>query len=296
MCRAEMALSPVTEESPNYEEALQQRDSLSGAPSYSTDSSESISDESNGRHQSDACDSMTDEQSDKYLSDSFETFAGESSREQKSDSYSSITSDSPRSYGSESLESLSSGLDARQSYSSEKSSIQSTSVEDEHKENDQGVHQESSGSEHKALQSYCSLKIQHLSQPPKRHRPKNRQQPALPSGAEIAQQSSPVPRELMNRLELQRIKESINQVISTEIHDPASCPDCCNKQAELAKCHFIRMKKSKLESDLLHKKMEEYAYSKDLVTCIGEILQSLPKPSEERSVIWQRLHNSVTKT
>ncbi|XP_044124635.1 uncharacterized protein C8orf48 homolog isoform X1 [Bufo gargarizans] len=297
-------------------------DPLSGASGYSGESFESSTDGSDGRYTSDAFDSITNENTEKYPSESFESCAGETSRLQRHDS---LTDDSGRDYESESFESLSSEIDVHQTYSSENSYIESASAEDDHKESDQGkgliekwiktlvdgtlqpnnsfrhplktvASKESTTSESKALQSYCSLKIEHLHQLPKSHRQRRGQPPTHPTKTKDTQPSFPVPRALMNRLELQRTKEAVNQVMKAEMHDPAACPNCCNKKAELAQYQFIRMKKTKLEADLLHKKLEECMYSKDLVTCIGEIHQSLPKPSEEQTTIWQRLYMSAMKT
>ncbi|KAG8553789.1 hypothetical protein GDO81_003544 [Engystomops pustulosus] len=316
-----MALSPVSEESPNYEEVLQKSDSLSCGFRYSGDSFESSIGESNGRYKSDASDFIT--KSEKYLSDSFESFEGESSPQQRSDSFQSLTGDSSRNYESDSFESLSVESGVHRSDSSESSSIETVSIEDDHKDNHQGTgligkliktlvdgnlrpnnsfqhrlksdaHQECSGSDNKAVNSYCSIKIEHLRQSAKRQR--KRHPLTRPGAAANTHEPCPVPRELMNRLQLQRIKETIDQVIKADMHDPTTCPDCSSKQAELAQCRFIRMKKNKLEADLLHKKMEEHMYSKDLVTSIGEIFQSLPKLSEEQNAIWERLYNSVKKT
>ncbi|XP_044124636.1 uncharacterized protein C8orf48 homolog isoform X2 [Bufo gargarizans] len=268
-------------------------DPLSGASGYSGESFESSTDGSDGRYTSDAFDSITNENTEKYPSESFESCAGETSRLQRHDS---LTDDSGRDYESESFESLSSEIDVHQTYSSENSYIESASAEDDHKESDQVASKESTTSESKALQSYCSLKIEHLHQLPKSHRQRRGQPPTHPTKTKDTQPSFPVPRALMNRLELQRTKEAVNQVMKAEMHDPAACPNCCNKKAELAQYQFIRMKKTKLEADLLHKKLEECMYSKDLVTCIGEIHQSLPKPSEEQTTIWQRLYMSAMKT
>ncbi|XP_069603304.1 uncharacterized protein C8orf48 homolog [Ranitomeya imitator] len=321
-----MALSPVSEESPNNDEVLHRSDSLSAASQYSEDTFESISDKSNERFISDAFDSVIDEHSEKYRSDSFEASVSQSSRQKRSDSFSpNINDSSSRNYESESFESFSSELDAHHTYSSEKSYVESASVEDDRMEDDRGkgliekwmktlldenlqpnnsfhqqhktaAHKQSPGNRTRALQSFCTLKIKHLRQPPKNHRPKKDQLLTHPRKAISIHQSCPVPHEIMSRLELQRMTEAINQVIRTEMHDPAACPDCCKKQAELAKCHFIRLKTTKLEADLLHKKLEEDKCSKDSVTFIGELLQTLPKPSEDRAVIWQRLSTSVIKT
>ncbi|KAG9478521.1 hypothetical protein GDO78_013525 [Eleutherodactylus coqui] len=320
-----MALSPVSEESSNYEEVLHKSNSLSSASNYSGDSFESSTDKSHGRYDRDSFDSVTNENIENDQSDSFESFAGESSRRQRTDSFCSISNDSGRSYEGDSFESLPSELDVHRTYSSKSSYVESVPVDGDHKENEQGkvliekwiktlvdgnlwpnhlfqhplktgAHKESTGRESKALKSYCALKIDHLRQPSNRHRQNKDQPPKHPGKVISIHQACPVPRELMNRLELQCIKETVSQVIRTEMHDPATCPDCLDKQAELAQCQFIRMKKTKLEADLLQKKMEEHSHSKDLVTCIGEMLQSLPKPSEERTAIWQRLNVSVTKT
>ncbi|XP_040179888.1 uncharacterized protein C8orf48 homolog [Rana temporaria] len=97
----------------------------------------------------------------------------------------------------------------------------------------------------------------------------------------------------MNRLQMQNINETMKQVIRAKMHDPASCPDCIHKQAELAQSQFVRMRSTKLEADLIKMKLEEYPYKKDLMTCIGEIHQTLPKPSDGPSAIWQRLCTSV---
>ncbi|XP_075690449.1 uncharacterized protein C8orf48 homolog isoform X4 [Rhinoderma darwinii] len=293
--RVVMALSPVSEESPHFEEVLQRSGSLSGAASYSGESFESSTEESSGKSENDSLDYITDEHTEEYHSDSFESFADDSSRQQRSDNFSLITNGSSRNYESDSFETFSSDLDVHQTHSPENSYIESVSVEDDHSKKDQVAHRESSGSASKALQSYCYLKIQHLRHPLKNHRQKKSHLLTHPSSVISKHQSCPVPHELMNRLELQRTKETINQVIKTEMHDPASCPECCNKQAELAQCQFIRMKKTKLEADLLQTKMEDYKYSKDLVTRIGEIHQSLPKSSDERTAIWQRLYTNVMK-
>lgn len=46
------------------------------------------------------------------------------------------------------------------------------------------------------------------------------------------------------------------------MHDPACCPDCIHKQAELAQSQFVRMRSTKLEADLIKMKLEEYPYKK----------------------------------
>ncbi|XP_075690447.1 uncharacterized protein C8orf48 homolog isoform X2 [Rhinoderma darwinii] len=135
-----MALSPVSEESPHFEEVLQRSGSLSGAASYSGESFESSTEESSGKSENDSLDYITDEHTEEYHSDSFESFADDSSRQQRSDNFSLITNGSSRNYESDSFETFSSDLDVHQTHSPENSYIESVSVEDDHSKKDQEDH------------------------------------------------------------------------------------------------------------------------------------------------------------
>ncbi|XP_075690448.1 uncharacterized protein C8orf48 homolog isoform X3 [Rhinoderma darwinii] len=135
--RVVMALSPVSEESPHFEEVLQRSGSLSGAASYSGESFESSTEESSGKSENDSLDYITDEHTEEYHSDSFESFADDSSRQQRSDNFSLITNGSSRNYESDSFETFSSDLDVHQTHSPENSYIESVSVEDDHSKKDQ---------------------------------------------------------------------------------------------------------------------------------------------------------------
>ncbi|XP_062496058.1 uncharacterized protein C8orf48 homolog isoform X1 [Pezoporus occidentalis] len=98
-----------------------------------------------------------------------------------------------------------------------------------------------------------------------------------------------VPDGLMNRIRLKNIGETVKQVTETRIHDPSVCPDCQEKEAELAKITFCRRKKVLMESALIQEKLEEQIYLRDTFTLLGEALRSLPKPSEDPRNLRQRL-------
>ncbi|XP_025065600.1 uncharacterized protein C8orf48 homolog isoform X3 [Alligator sinensis] len=98
-----------------------------------------------------------------------------------------------------------------------------------------------------------------------------------------------VPDQLVNRIHLKNIRETVKQVTETKVHQTSQCPDCQKKKAELAKVTFLRQRKTLMEGCLLQEKLEEQIYTKDLLTLIGEIHKSLPKLSEDPKNIWQKL-------
>ncbi|KFQ21081.1 Uncharacterized protein C8orf48, partial [Merops nubicus] len=96
----------------------------------------------------------------------------------------------------------------------------------------------------------------------------------------------PVPHQLMSRLLLKNIRETVQQVIETQIHECSACPDCQEKEAELARIAFLRQKKMLMESALIQEKLEEQIYSTDVLTLLGETLRTFPKPSEDPRSLW----------
>ncbi|OWK57207.1 Uncharacterized protein C8orf48 [Lonchura striata] len=85
------------------------------------------------------------------------------------------------------------------------------------------------------------------------------------------------------------------QVTEAEIHETSTCPDCLQKEAELAKVAFLRRKKTLLEGALIQEKLEEKFYSRDMLTLLGEALRNFPKPSEDPRDLWQRLKGQEWK-
>ncbi|KAM4696572.1 uncharacterized protein C8orf48 homolog [Rhinophrynus dorsalis] len=140
------------------------------------------------------------------------------------------------------------------------------------------------------------MKIKHLHDPPKAHKQKEPHRATHSPNQMAGDHSRLVPLQLFSRLRLDNVKETMKQVTETEMHQPSKCPDCCTKQAELAKWQFLKRKRTQLETSLLQERMEQHMHSKDLVSCIGEIHQSLPRLSDESSIIWQRLYACGKKT
>ncbi|XP_077642702.1 uncharacterized protein C8orf48 homolog [Lonchura striata] len=107
--------------------------------------------------------------------------------------------------------------------------------------------------------------------------------------------SCAVPAQLMNRILLENTREAVKQVTEAEIHETSTCPDCLQKEAELAKVAFLRRKKTLLEGALIQEKLEEKFYSRDMLTLLGEALRNFPKPSEDPRDLWQRLKGQEWK-
>ncbi|KAM9373766.1 uncharacterized protein C8orf48 homolog [Phaethornis superciliosus] len=153
---------------------------------------------------------------------------------------------------------------------------------------------ELSGRELDALQSFCTVKIRKMHQQLILEQGNGGQPRKLQHGS-MAEKPQPsdlnctVPDQLMNRLHLKNIRETLKQVAEGQIHDSSVCPDCQEKRAELAKISFLRRKKFLLESVLTQQKLEEQMYSRDVLTRLGEALRSFPKPSEDPRSLWQRL-------
>ncbi|XP_068105733.1 uncharacterized protein C8orf48 homolog isoform X2 [Hyperolius riggenbachi] len=268
----------------NQEELLEHNKSVNSAASYTSGSFESITDEPSWNYESDSFESVTDESAPDYENDSFESFSSHVDFHHSSDpETSSITSEAFEDIS----ESNKSGRDLIEKWVAVlERKLQSPNS---YKRHPNSAHCEPTANENPNLQSYCTKKIQHLHQRSTRKQKKQHPAPPLRRSAE-KHPSCHIPNQLINRLQLQNFKHTMEQVIHAEMHDPNSCPDCSLKQAEFAQSRFVRMRKTKLEASLLQIKLEEYTYSKDLLTCIGEIHQSLPNPSDVCPDIWQRLY------
>ncbi|XP_069749063.1 uncharacterized protein C8orf48 homolog isoform X2 [Narcine bancroftii] len=85
----------------------------------------------------------------------------------------------------------------------------------------------------------------------------------------------------------------INQVNQTKIHQPSRCAACSKKISELAEHNFLRMKTIQLEEASMQEKIDEHIYTKDGLTLIGEIHNSLPKYSDTASLMWKTLFDKI---
>ncbi|XP_028922942.1 uncharacterized protein C8orf48 homolog [Ornithorhynchus anatinus] len=141
-----------------------------------------------------------------------------------------------------------------------------------------------------ALQSFCSLKISQIQcQEPHSRGPKN---PAISFDSRKAvteQLNHDIPDQLVRRLHLKNILETVQQVAAVQLHQPSQCPDCNNQRAQMGQMTFLRRKKTLLESVLLREKMEEQLYTKDVITRLGEVHQSLPRLGAGPRWVWTEL-------
>ncbi|XP_054244843.1 uncharacterized protein C8orf48 homolog [Indicator indicator] len=145
-----------------------------------------------------------------------------------------------------------------------------------------------------ALRAFCTLKISNMCQQLSSEQAESGKVRKLQHGltAKKPQTSGSnliVPDQLMNRIHLENIRETVKQVTEAEIHRSSVCPACQKKEAELAKVAFLRRKKVLMESALIQDKLEEQIYCRDVITLLGEALRNLPKPSEDPKDLWQRL-------
>ncbi|XP_066415905.1 uncharacterized protein C8orf48 homolog [Molothrus aeneus] len=143
----------------------------------------------------------------------------------------------------------------------------------------------------RALSRFCSSRISSMQQAQKG----SRLHWGGPARQTETAESCAVPAQLMNRILLENTREAVKQVTEAEIHEVSTCPDCQQKEAELAKVAFLRQKKTLLEGALIQEKLEEQFYSRDMLTLLGEALRSFPKPSEDPRDLWQRLKGQEWK-
>ncbi|XP_018415573.1 PREDICTED: uncharacterized protein C8orf48 homolog [Nanorana parkeri] len=284
--RAPMDQPPFSQGSPDYEASLAQSISGSSAANYSNDSFESSTDEPIWNYESDSFES--DEPDPSYESATFESFSQVNSHEVSFSETTSITSEAVEvsdrnDTENDFIEKWITKLAKRKLQSANSSRPQLSSV----------AQPNYAETENSSLMSYCSMKIRHLHQQPTITQEKKQHPGQQDRSPAERHPSCCIPSMIINRLQMQSFKETMKQVIQSEMHDPSLCPDCIQKQAELAQSHFVRMRKTKLQADLMNLKLEEYTYKNDLLTYIGEIHQSLPKPSDGCSAIWQRLYTSV---
>lgn len=149
-----------------------------------------------------------------------------------------------------------------------------------------------------ALRSFCTVKIRRMhqgliSKQASGVRSRKLQHGFTSKKSETSDLNCTVPGQLMNRIRLKNIRETVRQVTEAQVHQSSQCPDCKKKAAELAEITFLRQKKALVERALLQEKLEEQIYSRDALTLIGETLRSFPELSEDPRNLWQRLKDKV---
>lgn len=101
--------------------------------------------------------------------------------------------------------------------------------------------------------------------------------------------STPVSLELMNRLKTENLLQLSKNSTTTEMHDPKKCEACKKQEAKLAEYEFLKRHKTRIESALLDRKIDDVLWTRDTVMMIGDIARTLPKPSEDPEIIWRKL-------
>ncbi|XP_042336405.1 uncharacterized protein C8orf48 homolog isoform X2 [Sceloporus undulatus] len=151
-----------------------------------------------------------------------------------------------------------------------------------------------------ALRSFCATKINRICHPPtlapkKRNKHHDQRHGRTSEKPLMSDVNCFALDQLVNRLHLRNIKETMKQLAEMEIHQPSRCPHCTKKKAELAKSAFLRRRKALMEGALLQEKLEEQMYTRDPLTLIGEIHQTLPKLSEDPRNVWQELNKRAVQ-
>ncbi|XP_043829832.1 uncharacterized protein C8orf48-like [Dromiciops gliroides] len=155
---------------------------------------------------------------------------------------------------------------------------------------------EASESEEDALQAFYATKIKvirhQLSSQETKGSSLPRQQQGLGAEKPVTDERNDcvVPRQLINRISQQNLRMAPNKASAVKEHKCSRCPECTKKRGELSQLTFLRQKKTFLESALLKQKMEEHRHTKDFLSFIGEIHESLPKLSDDPETIWKRLN------
>ncbi|KAI1234661.1 hypothetical protein IHE44_0003034, partial [Lamprotornis superbus] len=125
-----------------------------------------------------------------------------------------------------------------------------------------------------ALRSFCSSRISRMQQ--EQAGKCWKLQWKIPARKSETGNSCAVPAQLMNRILLENTRQAVKQVTEAEIHEASTCPECQQKEAELAQAAFLRHKKTLLESALIQEKLEEQLYSRSfpsefpLVEAVGD--------------------------
>ncbi|XP_072286631.1 uncharacterized protein C8orf48 homolog [Pyxicephalus adspersus] len=218
-----MDQTPGSHGNPGYEDSLVQSRSQRSTANYSSYSFESSTDEPSWNYESDSFESVTNESVPNYENDTFESFSKVNSHEVTFSETTSITSQEAAEL-----------LDRNDTVAQPNYTDASPSL------------------------SYCSMKIEHLCQHPTQEKKPHPGQQIL--SATERHHSCCIPSALMNRLQMQSVRETMKQMLQAKMHDPAFCPDCIHKQAELAESQFVRIRMTKLQKYFLKMKLEEHSY------------------------------------
>ncbi|XP_043349044.1 uncharacterized protein C8orf48 homolog isoform X2 [Dermochelys coriacea] len=118
-----------------------------------------------------------------------------------------------------------------------------------------------------ALQSFCTIKISQIHHQLNSKQSNSRKHKDLQHGFTSEKPvtgdlNCTIPDQLVNRIHLKNISETMKQLTETKLHQPSQCHVCKKKWTQLAKNTFLRQKKTLVEKALLQDKLEEQIYVK----------------------------------
>ncbi|XP_036599115.1 uncharacterized protein C8orf48-like [Trichosurus vulpecula] len=139
-----------------------------------------------------------------------------------------------------------------------------------------------------ALRSFCTTRINLMSNSRKKNRTKTVQHKSGVENPASDKSNLVVPAQQVNSLNLQDPKAQVRKTAGIKEHNSAHSSDH-NKKRDLKQVAF-KTEKTFLESTGIEEKMEEYKYIKDILILIGEIHKNLPRLSDDPEKIWKRLN------
>ena len=99
----------------------------------------------------------------------------------------------------------------------------------------------------------------------------------------------PVSQTLIDRLKVQNLILQMRNTSKQSLHDIQTCESCQFQEGEITKQLFIRKNKNFLDEKIISAKIENHLLKHNSLTLIGDIAASLPKPNENRDVVWNKL-------
>ncbi|XP_072466518.1 uncharacterized protein C8orf48 homolog [Notamacropus eugenii] len=140
-----------------------------------------------------------------------------------------------------------------------------------------------------ALRSFCTTRINSMSNLRKKSRTKKLQHKSGVENPVLDKSNLVLPVQQVNGLSLQDSKAQVRKITGVKEHNSEHSSDH-DKKGDLKQIASQIEKKTFLESTRAEEKMEEYKYVKDILILIGEIHKNLPRLSDDPEKIWKRLN------
>ncbi|XP_077984366.1 uncharacterized protein C8orf48 homolog [Glandiceps talaboti] len=145
-----------------------------------------------------------------------------------------------------------------------------------------------------AARKFCKKKVEILRSPPVKSKdPKvsKRKKRTVKHGTDKDQH---IDNRLLHRLKLQNLMEKMQKAARVEIHNPHKCQICCCAREFDALGSFVKSKTVIAESKAMDQRIEKHLMTHDSVTLIGQLANTLPKPTEDPQKIWQKMMQGIS--